>query len=131
MGYTISWEPVRFTHFTYTTVLALLPKILHADTTLRIEDWGFVIGESDDEYVSFARDGEQIPWAKTNRLPYTKEVMKALILMVEYGVTSKLDHDDDDMTWFLDALDEVHSIHFLESYEEQKVCFLNPLVCDD
>ena len=131
MGYTISWEPLRFTHFTYRTVLSLLPKILHADTTLRIEDWGFVIGESDDDCVPFVRNGEQVPWAKTNRLPYTKEVMKALILMVEYGVTSTLDHDDDDMTWFLDALDEVHSIHFLESYEEQKACFLNPLLCGD
>jgi hypothetical protein len=125
MGYTISWEPLRFTDFTYRIVLTLLPKILLADTTLRIEDWGFVIGESDDDCVPFLRNGEQTPWSKTNRLPYTKEVMKALILMVEYGVTSNLDHDDTDMTWYIEALDKVHSIHPLQSYEQQKAYFLN------
>jgi len=50
--------------------------------------------------------------------------MKALILMVEFGAAKNLDHDDTDMSMFLNALDEVHSIHPLVSYEEQKMFFL-------
>ena len=49
--------------------------------------------------------------------------MKTLILMVEYGVAEDLAHDDTDMSWFLEALEEVHAIHYLVSYESQKAYF--------
>lgn len=89
---------------------------------MRIESWGFVIGEEDDCVAFSRRDGT--PWEKTNRLPYTKEAMKALIIMVEYGVTRNLDHDDADMTWYLEALEFVHAKHPLASYEHQKEYFI-------
>jgi hypothetical protein len=50
--------------------------------------------------------------------------MKALILMVEYGVTTGLDHDDSDMSWFLEALDAVNTVWPLISYENQKKYFI-------
>lgn len=124
MGYTISWMPLRFTDFTYNAILQIVPKIISPDCGLRIEHWGFVIGNGDNDNVPFRRDGAQTPWEKTNRLPYTKEAMKALIVMVEYGATENLDHDDSDMSWYLEALDEVHAIHPLQSYELQKRYFL-------
>lgn len=129
MGYTISWDPLRFTDTTYKTVITLLPKILHSTTTCKVESWGFVITDSESEYadydsIAFCRDGNQSPWEKTNRHPYTKEAMKALILMVEYGVTQNLDHDDDSMAWYLEALEEVHEKHTLVSYQQQKKYFV-------
>jgi hypothetical protein len=124
MGYTISWNPLRFTEFTYTTVMKLLPKIIDP-SKIHINPWGFSIGENEDNRVPFVRDGHQTPWDKTNRQPYTKDAMKALILMVEFGVTFDLNHDDSDMTWYLEALEEVHAKHPLVSYEQQKMYFLD------
>jgi hypothetical protein len=49
--------------------------------------------------------------------------MKALILMVEYGVTENLSHDDTDMSWFLEALEDVDAKHSLTSYKWQKMYF--------
>jgi hypothetical protein len=123
MGYTISWEPLRFTDFTYETVLSVVRRVISA--RLRVEHCGFLIGDDDDSCVAFARDGIQTPWEKTNRMPYTKEAMKALIVMVEYGVTENLDHDDSDMAWYLEALDAVHAKHPLVSYEQQRQYFVN------
>jgi len=130
MGYTISWEPLHFTDFTYKTIISLLPTILHTTTMLKVESWGFVLTDSESEYseydsIAFSRDGnQQSPWEKTNRHPYTKEAMKALILMVEYGVTQNLDHDDTNMTWYLEALEEVHAKYTLVSYQQQKKYFV-------
>jgi hypothetical protein len=50
--------------------------------------------------------------------------MMALILMVEYGVTQNLNHDDTNMTWYLEALEEVHAKYPLVSYQQQKKYFV-------
>ena len=123
MGYTISWNPQRFTDYTYNTILTLTPTVIKC-ARFDIYSWGFVIGENEDDSFAVSRDGNEIPFAKTNRLPYTKDAMKVLILMVEYGATSELDHDDEDMRWYLEALDEVHSIKPLMSYQQQKDYFI-------
>jgi len=125
MGYTISWEPMRFTDVTYKNIITLLPRILSYGTLFRIERWGFILGTSESNSISFSRDGNQMCWEKTNRDPYTKEAMKALILMVEYGVTQNLDHDDTSMAWYLEALEEVHAKHPLASYDQQKKYFID------
>jgi hypothetical protein len=124
MGYTISWDPLCFTDVTYKTVITLLPRVLTHGTLFRIERWGFILGTNESNSIAFMRDGNQMCWEKTNRLPYTKEAMKALILMVEYGVTKNLDHDDTSMAWYLEALEDVHHRHTLVSYEQQKKYFV-------
>ena len=122
MGYTVQWEPLHWTDFTYRTVVAALPTILKGP--FRVESWGISIGPDVNACTPFLRSGFEVCWDKTNRLPYTKDVMRALILMVEYGVTSGLNHDDRDMTWFLEALEDVHAVRPLASYEQQKEYFL-------
>jgi len=124
MGYTISWTPLRFSDFTYLGILEILPKIILPEYKITIDAGGFRIGNSDDECVYFARHVSPYCWEKTNREPYGREVMKALILMVEYGVTTHLDHDDSDMTWYLEALEAVHMAWPLISYENQKRYFI-------
>jgi hypothetical protein len=124
MGYTVSWEPARFTDYTYNNVITVLQKVLTPGRIFRLEKWGFVIGDNENDSMGFSRDGQQMCWEKTNRLPYTKDVMKALILMVEFGVTQNLNHDDDSMAWYLTALDETHAVVPLASYEMQKRYFV-------
>ena len=123
MGYTIYWDPLRFSHYTYMNVIQVLPNILSPGTQITVELWGITITDAQNHSIVFAFDGKQLPYWKTNRLPHTKEAMKALVLMVEYGATENLDHDDSDMTWYLEALNEVHRKHPLVSYEIQKKYF--------
>jgi len=122
MGYTVEWEHLYFSDFTYNNILTLIPKVIQS--TVVVTDWGFMIGES-DHYSCIVRNGTQMPFTKTNRLPYTKDFMKALILMVEFGAAKNLNHDDSDMSMYLSALEEVHAIHPLISYEQQKTYFKN------
>jgi hypothetical protein len=123
MGYTVDWEQLPFSDFTYNTILKLIPKVIQ--TKCVITEWGFFIGESDNDYSCIERNPTQITFSKTNRLPYTKDFMKVLILMVEFGAAKNLNHDDYDMSIYLNALEEVHAVHPLISYEQQKTYFEN------
>ena len=120
MGYTVNWQQLNFSEFTYNNILKLIPKVIQS--TFVITEWGFRIGESDDSSC-VERNPTQMTFTKTNRLPYTKDFMKALILMVEFGAAKNLNHDDSDMSIYLNALEEVHTIHPLISYEQQKTYF--------
>jgi len=124
MGYTLSWTPLRFSDFTYQGIVSLLPKVISPDCKLTVDANGFTIGDDEDNSVYFPKDAPRFCWEKTNRLPYGREAMKALILMAEYGVTTGLDHDDSDMTWYLEALEAVHAVWPLVSYESQKKYFV-------
>jgi|UniRef100_A0A6C0EPC3 hypothetical protein len=121
MGYTVSWQQLPFSDFTYNNILKLIPKVIQSkfETT----EWGFIIGETVDDSSCIERNPTQMTFTKTNRLPYTKDFMKALILMVEFGAAKNLIHDDSDMSIYLNALEEVHAIHPIASYEQQKTYF--------
>ena len=121
MGYTVQWEQLYFSDFTYNNILKLIPKVIQSKFV--ITEWGFVIGDSDDSSC-IERNPTQMTYTKTNRCTYTKDFMKALILMVEFGAAKNLNHDDSDMSIYLNALEEVHVIHTLLSYEQQKAYFL-------
>ena len=123
MGYTVDWQQLPFSDFTYNNILKLIPKVIQSKFV--ITEWGFIIGESDDNSSCIERNATHMSFTKTNRDPYTKDFMKALILMVEFGAAKNLNHDDLDMSIYLNALDEVHAIHPLISYEQQKTYFMN------
>ena len=121
MGYTVTWEQLSFSDFTYNNILELVPKVIQSNFV--ITEWGFIIGDSIDDSSCIERNPTQMTFTKTNRYPYTKDVMKALILMVEFGAAKNLNHDDSDMSIYLNALEEVQTIHPLISYEQQKTYF--------
>ena len=121
MGYTVTWEQLSFSDFTYNNILELVPKVIQSNFV--ITEWGFIIGDSNDDSSCIERNPTQMTFTKTNRYPYTKDFMKALILMVEFGAAKNLNHDDSDMSIYLNALEEVQTIHPLISYEQQKTYF--------
>lgn len=124
MGYTIDWEQLYFSEFTYNNILKSIPKLIQSNY-FTIYEWGFVIGDNIDSSSCIERNPTQCTFTKTNRDPYTKDFMKVLILMVEFGAARRLNHDDTSMKMFLEALDEVHAIHPLISYEQQKAYFMS------
>jgi hypothetical protein len=123
MGYWVYWTQYHFTEFTYNNVYLQLSSMLQSN--FRLEHWGFVIGNDEDNLACIERCPKMPTGCKTNRMPYTKDLMKALIIMVEFGAADKLGHDDTDMSWFLEALEEVNAKKPLVSYEQQKTYFLS------
>ena len=122
MEYTITWEPLQITEYSYASVLRLLPKVLSSGTIIKVEEWGFTITNSSSELLSFNRAGlqKQKPWFKTSSLLFIKEVIKALLLMVEYGVVQKLDFEGITRSTYLEMLEVVNRVHPLTSYSQQK-----------
>ena len=125
MGYTLFWDQLLFSDITYRNVIKLIPLVISPDVKFSIESWGFVIGVNENHCAAIERTPSTMTFVKTNRLPYTKDVMKALILMVEFGAAQNLGHDDHIMTLYLEALDEVHAKYPLVSYDLQKAYFIN------
>jgi hypothetical protein len=123
MGYTVHWEQLPFSDFTWSNVITLVKKVIKCKFIQT--NWGFILSESENDSACIERYPTQITGSKTNRLPFTKDLMKTLILMVEFGAAQRLHHDDSDMSMYLNALEEVHSIHPLISYDMQKLYFLN------
>ena len=125
MEYTISWEPLQITEYSYSSVLRLLPKVLSSSTLIKVEEWRFIIKNSSNELFYFNRAGLQKPWFKTSSVLFIKEVIKALILMVEYCITQNLDSEGISKSTYLEILEEVNSIHPLTSYVQQKNYFID------
>jgi hypothetical protein len=122
MSYTVFWNQHAFTEFTYNNVINLIPKVINAK--MKLENWGFVIGNTKEDSFAIERNLLDITFIKTNRNPYTKDLMKVLILMAEYGAASDLGHDDLNMMAFIEALNEIHTVHPLVSYNKQKIYFV-------
>jgi hypothetical protein len=124
MGYVVDWRQHMFTKFSYGNVIKLVQKVI--GVKFRLESWGFIVGNNENECVAIEYNQTQLTFVKTGRLPYTKDVMKTLIVMVEYGAASELSHDDlNDMTMYFEALEEVHAVQPLASYEMQKAYFMS------
>jgi hypothetical protein len=125
MGYTVFWDQLPFTDYTYNNVIKTVPTVVK--TKFCLMDWGFCVGDNVDDSVAIQRIPTELTFVKTNRLPYTSDVMKVLMLMVEYGAAVELGHDDADMNLWLTALAELHAIKPLASYEMQKQYFLDKM----
>jgi hypothetical protein len=122
MEYTITWEPLQITEYSYASVVRLLPKVVSSTTIIKVEHWGFTITSSSSELFYFNRGGlqKQKPWFKTSSVLFIKEVIKALLLMVEYGVVQKLDFEGITRSTYLEMLELVNSVHPLTSVSRQK-----------
>jgi hypothetical protein len=120
MSYTVSWEQLAFTDLTWSSLLKLLPKVVKCRFIPTA--WDFTLKEGEDT-VRVERYPPKYIFSKTSEIPFTKDLMKTLVLMVEFGGARGLKYDDTDMSMFLNALDEVQAIRPLDSYQEQKKYF--------
>lgn len=122
MGYTVYWQQLAFSDFTYNNILKLIPKVIKSELVITGLK-GFIIGDSHVTCSGIDRNPTEMTSTETYKRPYTMDFIKALILMVEFGAAENLLHNDPDMSLFLNALEEVHAIHPLVSYEQQKTYF--------
>lgn len=122
MAYTVSWEQLAFSDYTWSSVLKLVPKVVKC--LFIPTKWDFTLKKGEDS-VRIERYPPQYVYSITPSILFAKDLIKALIVMVEFGGAKILKGDNKDMTIFLKALDEVQAIYNLASYEEQKAYFLS------
>jgi len=121
MAYTISWKQLSFPDDKYKIITELIPKVINVSFT--VEKLGFVVGDNDIDCLCIKRDANKRISVTTNGKPFTKNVIKTLIIMVEYDVAINVDYGNINIAWFFETIDEVHAINPLESYEDQKEYF--------
>lgn len=115
--YTIHWTQKAFSEFVYNTFLALIPSILNPDTTFERTPWGFTLGGERGIYI------ERRPsLAYATTYSYLPDLLKVLVLMTEFGGASNITYNMDSSE-FLKAVEEVHKIHPLLTYLQQKRYF--------
>ena len=121
MGFSLYWTQTEVSVEVFKRFQHVLGGFLKHAAFKRRDD-GFVVFQTqneDDMCESFIT--ERIPYCenyscKTNRLPYTEDVAKALVLMFEFGITNHISADDN--IYLKDALKDVHTIYPLAKYTE-------------
>lgn len=111
---TIHWKQKLVSEFIYNTFLSLVPSILNPETPFEKTPWGFTLGGERGVYIerraclAYATAGQ----------PYVRDLLRVLVLMVEFGLASNLyGHISPE---YLVALEEVHRMYPLSSYQVQK-----------
>jgi hypothetical protein len=114
--YTIYWNHRVLPDFMYNTFLSLLPAILNPETEFEITPWGFTLGGERGVYIE---DRACLAYATVYQV-VLPDLLKVLVLMVEFGAVSDLTYDVP-FSEFLLALERVNSMYPLSSYEKQKI----------
>lgn len=123
MGYCVYWQPQSFSDPVYKKATFDIKKVIDPKLVIKEDKEGFSFEtpeEGANQSFHISRNNYDQWFVKTSRLPYTHDVMMALIIMVEYGMASNLSSDDDDSSKFLAALNQVKTVFpdFL-SYDSQ------------
>lgn len=113
--YTIYWNQEVLPDYMHNTFISLLPPLLNPETEFEITPWGFTLGGERGVYVERRKT---LAYATTYET-YLADVLKVLVLMVEFGAASNLIYDAP-VSEFLLALERVNSIYPLSTYGKQK-----------
>lgn len=129
MGFTVYWSRHPVMSSVFERFKTLLPDMLE-HSTMQSTVSEVVLVPTDDQLQPerfWTRESSSgFAFAKTSRTPYTTDVMRACILMVELGMArlESLSNDDEEAFPWLEQLDAVNRYLPLTSYEEQALYFV-------
>jgi hypothetical protein len=124
MGFTVYWARQPVMHEVFNRFKTLLPDMLEHSTVQETVSEVILVPTSDEEQPErfWTRESSATEaFAKTSRTPYTTDVMRACILMVELGMAplSSLSNDDREAFPWLIELEAVNRYLPLHTYKEQ------------
>jgi hypothetical protein len=129
MGFTIYWSRQPVLNHVFQRFKTILPDLLEY-STLQDTVSEVILVPTNDETQSerfWTRDSSTgFAFAKTSRTPYTTDVMRACILMVELNMASldSLWNDDEEEFSWTTQLEAVNRHFPLKSYDEQARYFV-------
>jgi hypothetical protein len=120
MGYTVYWVAKPVDGVTMTEWINAVRTVIDPTLKIHYEQGSLtILGTSEPFYATLDCSG--IRTCTTGNQPYTADCMKAMVLMVEYGLATEIFADD--MEGFMGALEAVNSLIPLQTYEAQKTYF--------
>ena len=127
MGYTLYWNYHRVLPNVFQRFVKVASELIAYPLNTSETTCTMVVPDEDRceaFYISQYHAG--FNFCKTRQLPYTKDVAICMILMYEFGLADDLSIDDD-ISVFLEPLEEVNQRHPLTSYEELKTIFTSDI----
>ena len=124
MGYTIYWKLNQYDEATFEKAVEIIRVVIDYRHKVELKHWGISFDAGHEDFCMH-RDARDTygACATRRRFPYTADVMKAVIVMVECGMASEPTHDDEDNSLWLESLKEVRDIGELKTYAAQKAYF--------
>lgn len=129
MGVTVYWSRQPVMHTVFERFKTLLPDMLE-HSTMQSTVSEVILVPTDDELQPerfWTRESSSgFAFAKTSRTPYTTDVMRACILMVELGMVTleSLSNDDEEEFSWLEQIEAVNRYFPLSTYEDQSLYFV-------
>ena len=122
MGYTIYWKSIEANKETVDVTIDMIKQVIDHRHRINITEYGFNFDAGCETFM-YNMKCEEYDGCKTRRrFPYTEDVMKALIVMVEMGLVANPSHDGE-LSEFLQPLEEVSKVILLKTYDQQKKYF--------
>ena len=121
MGYEIYWTNLETDRQTVYKTIEMIKLVIDHRHKIELTEHGFRFDAGHETFV-YKSDNKASGCKTKGRFPYTEDIMKALIIMVEMGIAKKPFHDGD-LTDFLEPLEQVSDIMILKTYEDQKKYF--------
>lgn len=105
------------------TFATSLARVVRPTTVVEVTDSAVAFNPPEDRGETFyvSKDDAGFHFCKTSREPYTADVLRALVIMVELGMADNVRADDD--LGYMKELEYVHSILTLQTLESQKTYF--------
>ena len=125
MGFTVYWESKPVSEKVLATFATTLKRVVRPGTLVEVTESAVAFNPPEDRGETFyvSKDDEGFHFCKTSREPYTADVLRALVIMVEIGMAQDVRADDD--LGYMKELDYVNSIVTLQTLESQKAYFKN------
>lgn len=131
MGFTVYWSRQPVLNQVFERFKTILPDLLEYSTVQSSVSEVVLVPTNEADVAAterfWTRDSSyKEAFAKTSRSPYTTDVMRACILMVELNMSplESLSNDDEAGFSWLEQLDAVNRHFPLQSYEKQANFFL-------
>jgi hypothetical protein len=123
MGFTVYWESNAVSEKVLATFATTLQRVVRPGTVVEVTETAVAFNPPEDRGETFyvSRHDTGSHFCKTHREPYTADVLRALVIMVEIGMAENI-HADDDLG-YMKELDYVNSIVKLQTLESQKEYF--------
>jgi len=123
MGFTVYWESKPVSEDVFTTFVTMVRGVVRPSVEVEIMPATLAFNPPEDRgetfYVSKGDNGFNC--CKTRQEPYTVDVLRCLILMVEHGMAFDIRADDN--LDYMKELKHVHSVYPLKTYNSQKDYF--------
>lgn len=125
MGYEIFWTIKKYDDATFDKAVEMIRIVIDHRHKIDEKKWGICFDAGHENFCIQRNplEGTYGSCKTRGRFPYTGDVMKALIVMVECGMAKEAGHNLEDNSLWLASLEMVSEQMEMKTYSAQKAYF--------